>query len=53
LQRNKGSRDLTARNQGLKHNYDYKLKVYTTKQPARTSGGQKEKLRGLNVESRT
>jgi hypothetical protein len=44
---------LSARNQGLKHNYTYKPKVYSVKDQRWTSGGKTRKLRGLNEENRT
>jgi hypothetical protein len=37
--RNWASRGLTARNQGLKHNYTYKPKVYSVKDQGWTSDG--------------
>jgi hypothetical protein len=41
-------RGLTARNHGLKHNYDSKSKVYSVKQPVRTSGRENREAQGLN-----
>jgi hypothetical protein len=49
--KNEGSRGLTARNQGPKHNYTYKLKVYSVKEQRWTSGGKLEKLGGLNAKT--
>jgi hypothetical protein len=39
LRRNKASEGLTARNQGLKHNYTYKPKVYSVKDQEWNSDG--------------
>jgi hypothetical protein len=46
-------RDLAARYQGLKHNYAYKLKVYSAKDKIGPLVGKTKKLRGLNKEIRT
>jgi hypothetical protein len=51
--RNWASRGLNARNQGLKHNYAYKLKVYSVKDQGWTLGGKNRKIKGLSVKNRT
>jgi hypothetical protein len=53
MRRNRASRGLTARNQGLKHNYAYKAKVYAQKVNSRISGGISREIKGLNEENRT
>jgi hypothetical protein len=40
-------RGFSARNQGLKHNYTYKPKVYSVKQPVRTPGRENREAQGL------
>jgi hypothetical protein len=47
------SRGLSARIQGLKHNYTYKPKVYSAKDKIGPVVGKTKKLRGLNKEIRT
>jgi hypothetical protein len=39
---------LNCKKPGLKHNYDYISKVYSVKQPIRTSGGENREAQGLN-----
>jgi hypothetical protein len=40
-------RGVSARFQGPKHNYAYKRKVYSVKQPIRTSGMENREAQGL------
>jgi hypothetical protein len=51
--RNWASRGLTARNQGRKHNYAYKLKVYSVKDQGWTLGGKTREIKGLSFKNRT
>jgi hypothetical protein len=51
--RNWASRGLTARNQRQKHNYAYKLKVYSVKDQGWTLGGKTREIKGLSVKNRT
>jgi hypothetical protein len=46
--RKQGSRGLTARYQGLKHKYAYKLKVYSAKDQVQDLGWDFQRDHGLN-----
>jgi hypothetical protein len=48
-----GFRGFSARNQGLKHNYTYKPKVYSVKDQRWTLGGKTREVKVLSVKNRT